>query len=205
MKKNALLLIMALASLNLFSQIDPAMVERLAPKMKEELSLTDEQFARLKKINEKFRSAHASLRADTTLTRDKALVERRQIQDDRNNAIKEMLTKEQFAKWNEVKSGPRQKKTASNPMEEMKTALGLTDDQVKKIEAINLISGGEFKKLRADTTVSVANKRKTIVTIQEARKEKIKKILTEEQYLNFLLYEADKAKNRRREGGPVRR
>jgi hypothetical protein len=205
MKKSALLLIMVLASLNLFSQIDPSMVERQASKMKEELSMTDEQFAKLRKINEKFRSAHASMRADTTLTRDKAIVERRRMQDERNNAIKEILTKQQFAKWNEVKSGPRQKKTAANPMEEMKTALGLNDEQVKKIEAINLSATTEFKKLRADTTVSMSNKRKTMLTIQEARKEKIKEVLTEEQYGNFLLYEADKAKNKRRVGRPVRR
>lgn len=210
MKKNVLLMAMMMVSSIIFAQKNAdrsAMAEKQAGKMKTDLSLTEEQFTRIKEINEKFSSNQARLLADTAMTRENVRLERKRMQDERNTQIKGVLTEEQFSQWTamkakEMKKGQTKARAggrAGNQMEEMKTELGLTDDQYKKVMAINARMAGRVKKLRADTTISRENVRAEMKKVKEERNAAIKTVLTEDQYSRFLAYEAEKANNRRRE------
>jgi len=205
-----MIFVMMVVGINLLAQTnaDPSGGEKQAAKMKAELSLTDEQFGRIKEINEKFRSEQARVRADTTLTRQKALEERRRMLDERESQIQDILTDDQLVKWEDVKrgqgSGEKSKARWENPAEEMKTGLDISDEQVKKITVINSRMSGQFKKLRADTTITRENAARDMKKILEDRNAAIKSALTDDQYLKFVAYEAEKVKQRRRGGRPIR-
>lgn len=210
MKTNAMIFGMMVVGANLLAQTnaDPSGGEKQAAKMKAELSLTDEQIGRIKEINGKFRSEQARVRADTTLTRQKALEERRRMLDERESQIQDILTDDQVAKWEDMKRGRRSSEKSKvpreNPAEEMKTALDISDEQVKKITAINSRMSRQFKKLRADTTITRASASRGMKKILDDRNAEIKSLLTEDQYLKFVAYEAEKEKQRRGGERPTR-
>jgi Spy/CpxP family protein refolding chaperone len=69
--------------------------------------------------------------------------------------------------------------------EEMKKALGLTEEQLAKLDVIKEESRAEMQKLRADQSLSREEKREQVREIREAADVKIKGILTPEQQAKF--------------------
>jgi len=209
MKTKVLLLLIMVSSLKLFAQNEgrPPEVERQALALKSELSLTDEQFARLKDINDQFRIESGRLRADKTLAREKMFEERKIMLGKRDSLIRGMLTEEQRVKWQAMRKRdgrPGNSARTVNPMEDLRKAVGFDDEQSKKIMALNGRMMGELKKLRSDTTVTRQDAGNAKKKIMEERNAGIKAILTEEQYKKFVAYEAENVRNRRREGRSVR-
>ena len=203
------MLIMAFG-MNLFAQrADPSMNERQLERMKAELALSEAQYSRLKEGHEDFVKAQASLRADTALTREKAMAARKAMMERRTAAIKDILSKEQYEKWMAMKPGAerhsRPERPQGNSMEDMKRELGLSDEQVKKVKDLNSQMTISFQKLRADTTASRANRTSALKEIVADRNEKIKKVLTEDQYEKFIAYEKAKAQMRKRGTRPGQR
>lgn len=184
----------------------------MAEKMKTDLSLSDAQYTRIKDINEKFKSDQAKLLTDTATSRENVRLERKRMQDERISQIKSVLTEAQFSQWTEMNKNERKLSQtkgrtgarAGNPMDEMKTALDLNDDQVKKVREINVGMAARFKALRQDTAVSRGNMRAEMQKVMEERKAAFKKVLTDDQYSRFLAYEAGKSSQRRPGGKPVR-
>lgn len=209
MKKNGLILIMVIASLSLFGQrqADRSLDERQLGRMKTELALTDVQFDQLRKVNEKFHQQRAILHADSALTRQKITAEGAKILKERNSAIQKVLSEEQFAKWTEMKENESRRRPGASASSrenllEMKRVLGLNDQQVKNVATVNTQMTGEFRKLRSDTLTARADRPEVIKKIVADRNAKIKKILTEEQYVKFLEYEAEMNGSRRRPPQP---
>ena len=198
-------------SLSVFSQEqkDASFNERHAAKMKSELSLSDEQFNRIKTLDEKFRNDQAKLRADTSLTRENIITARKEMQLEREKEIKRVLSKEQYEKWTSMMSRQpppsRQSPGSLDVMAEMKKEVGLNDDQVKGIKSLNETMTSKFRKLRSDTTITGRNKSHAIRATLEERNEKVKQLLTEEQYEKFVAFEQQKIREKRRGGRPVGR
>jgi hypothetical protein len=209
MRKNAIMCVMMVISLNVFAQEknDPTMNERHAAKMKSELSLTDEQFNNIKALDEKFRMDQAKLRADTALTRESIMTARKKMQSEREKQIKQILSKEQYAKWMSMThrqpQPSRQRESTSDLVAEMKNELGLNEDQVKKLKTINDMMTNQFRKLRSDTTTTAQNKGQAIRAAMEERNAKVKELLTEEQYEKFVAFERQKIREKRRGGRPL--
>src|SRR5450755_3373736 len=72
MKKHVMLMALMMMSTMIFAQRhkpDPkAMADKRTDKMKTELSLNDDQYSKVKTINENFALRHVQLRRDTSLT-----------------------------------------------------------------------------------------------------------------------------------------
>ncbi|MEJ0055228.1 MAG: hypothetical protein WDN75_05975 [Bacteroidota bacterium] len=72
MKKNMMLAGLMMVSTIIFAQHHKrdasGMAAKRSEKMKTELSLTDDQYAKVKAINEKYAASYAKLRSDTSLT-----------------------------------------------------------------------------------------------------------------------------------------
>ena len=185
----------------------PLRTEHQAVRMKEALSLTDEQFARVKAVNDEFRAAQSGLLSDTTLTKEQLLAERKEAMDARETAIRKVLTEEQYAKWDSLKKGDTDRvaarRPAQNPVEEMRKALDLSDEQVKEVVKLNADVTGAFRKVSADTAMTRPAMAVAMKKIADERRAGMKKILTEQQFGKFLLYEEEKRSARRRGGRPL--
>lgn len=70
-----------------------------AMRMQKNLSLTDEQTAKVKALDQEFLKKFQALRRDTTLTRDDFRKKVEPVRDEYVNQIKSILTDEQFIKW----------------------------------------------------------------------------------------------------------
>ena len=213
MKKNILIVLVTACSISVFAQrAEPSRNERQMEKMTSELALSEEQYSRLKKTNEEFAKEMARMRADTALTREKALAGRKAMVEKRSAALKEILTKEQYEKWMAMKPGQSKHGKQGRPhpgryhsADHLKKELGLSDDQAKKLKQYNNEMTGRFQKLRADTTAARANRMSSFKEIVADRNEKIRKVLTEDQYEKFLVFEKAQAQMRKRGSSGQRR
>ncbi|NJO84233.1 MAG: hypothetical protein HC828_16575 [Blastochloris sp.] len=82
---------------------------------------------------------------------------------------------------------PKKEKTGEHKdrIEQMKTDLGLSDEQVTKIKAIMEEEKGSFKALRDDTTLSKEDKKAKMMELRKSQGDKIKAVLTPEQQVKF--------------------
>ncbi|MEO5599663.1 MAG: hypothetical protein ABIR06_01925 [Cyclobacteriaceae bacterium] len=209
MKKCIVFLAMMMAGSTIFAQQKSqrsGFSEKQSEKMKTELSLNDEQGAKIDEINKKFASRQSILLADTVKSRENKLVERKKIQEERNAQIKSVLTKEQFAQWTtnkekhlkESQSKGRRAGGVRNEMDELKTELNLSDDQYKKMLGINSRMSSRMRSVRSDSTVSRQNSRQEMQKLKAEKNAAVKEILSEDQYKKFLAYEDEKFSKRRR-------
>jgi gluconate kinase len=202
--KVSIIMVMVLASLNLLGQRNNNLLhgEAQVAKMKAELSLSDDQVVKLQEINDAFEEARMKLEGDTAISREDLASAKAKILRDRNKGLMEVLTKDQFSKWMETMRGQSRNRTfgrgtSHESLQQMKTALGLSDQQVKDIIAINTHMTAEFKKLRADTAIAREDRSAEVKKIMVNRNTEIKKVLSEEQYVKFLEHEGNTNMNRR--------
>jgi periplasmic protein CpxP/Spy len=108
MKKNLMLAGLMMVSTIIFAQHHKGdrsdRAAKGAEKMKTELSLSDDQYAKVKVINEKYASSYSKLRSDTTLTVGTSHKRMKQLRDDQQTQIKSVLTKDQLTKWTAMKT-----------------------------------------------------------------------------------------------------
>jgi Spy/CpxP family protein refolding chaperone len=81
-----------------------AMASRGVDKMKSELSLTDDQVAKVKAINDKFTKSFEELRKDTTITIAASRAKARKLIADQRSQVNGVLTPAQQTKWAEHKT-----------------------------------------------------------------------------------------------------
>jgi hypothetical protein len=198
MRKPVLLMLCLLSGFMLRAQ--KHFGEKQAVRMKTELSLSEDQFNLLMNINARFTSDYLRLQSDTVLTRVQLRTERKKLLDAREAGIKEILTEEQLVKWAAVRKADANRTGQSNkrrnPVQEMKTIVGLSDGQAAKIMTINREMSEDFKRIRYDTATSRAGTMSARKAIMEKRNASVRKILTEEQYSRFIAYEAERTGRR---------
>jgi Spy/CpxP family protein refolding chaperone len=74
----------------------------MAEAMKQQLGLSDDQVEKLKPVFKDQQEKMAALRADTTLSREDLMAKRKEIQDATSAKVKEILTPDQFTKWQQM-------------------------------------------------------------------------------------------------------
>ena len=81
-----------------------------AAKMAEELKLTDDQKAKIKAANDEQREKRQAIREDANLTQEQKREKTTALREETNKKMKEILTPEQFEKWEKMRQqgGPRQ-------------------------------------------------------------------------------------------------
>jgi len=110
MKKNLMLAVLVLISAVTFAQKgkhshDPKeRATRSADHLKKELSLNDDQYAKVKSLNEKYSERYAAVRKDTSLTRGRTMSQMKSIRGERETELKKILTPEQVTKWDALKA-----------------------------------------------------------------------------------------------------
>ena len=72
-------------------------------KMAEELKLTDDQKAKLKEARQEQMEKMRAIRSDDSLTQEQKREKTRALREDFNKKVKEILTAEQFEKWEKMR------------------------------------------------------------------------------------------------------
>lgn len=108
MKKNVMLLALMMISTIIFAQHAhgdlKAASTRRADFMKKALTLNDDQYARVKTINETFAESHAKLRTDTAQSVGTLHNRMRQLKTDQDAQLKGVLTADQWTKYTALKT-----------------------------------------------------------------------------------------------------
>lgn len=113
MKKNVTLAVLMIVSTVIFAQKrdhdhkghDPKdRAAKSAEQMKKELLLNDDQYAKVKSLNEKYYQKYSALRKDTSLTGGRTMNRMKTIRGQQETELQTILTSEQLAKWNALKS-----------------------------------------------------------------------------------------------------
>ena len=107
MKKNMMWVGLMMLSTIIFAQRGsdrgPNSTKR-SEKMKTELKLNDDQYAKVKVINEKFAASHTKLRSDTALTIGTARKRKEKLKTEHDAQLKSVLTEAQWTQWSARKT-----------------------------------------------------------------------------------------------------
>jgi Spy/CpxP family protein refolding chaperone len=165
-------------------------------KMKTELALTDQQYANLKVANKKFADAQQKLKQDTTRSKETLRTERKRIHDERDAAVKNILTDEQEAKLKQMKENRDEKHDKegkqSDRAEKLKQALALTDDQYAKVNALETKLSADKDKVKADKNLSEENRKAAMKKLKAERETSLKVILAPEQFTKWTAMKDEK-------------
>jgi hypothetical protein len=82
-----------------------------AQRMKENLSLTDEQTSKIKSIDKEFGEKFRALRNDSTLAREDVREKAKDLRHEYRSKTKSVLTEEQIQKWEQQKADRKKRKS----------------------------------------------------------------------------------------------
>lgn len=107
-KKYVMVMAMMMVSVIIFAQRhggDPqAAAAKRSEKMKTELSLTDDQYTRVKELNDKAAVQQAALRNDSSLSKSEKMTRMKQLRADHDTQLKSILSEEQWTRWTAIRS-----------------------------------------------------------------------------------------------------
>ncbi len=152
-------------------------------RMKEVLSLNDAQSESIRKINQKYGDKARAIHDDSTLQGDQRKKAHQDIRKQREAELSQVLTPEQVSKWKAYQQGRADQRRSQHQRrmrhhdERMKESLGLSDDQVGKIQQARAATREQAKALK-QSGAGTEEFRK----LQDEHEGKIKSILSPEQF-----------------------
>ncbi len=159
-----------------------------AERMKTELGLDDVQYKAVKAINEDHAAKLSKVWHDSTMSKDTKHQQMKALHNEREAALKKVLSAEQHKKLaanrseQRTKHGARMAGPRGDFTERMQKELSLTDEQTQKIKAINREFGQQFRSLRNDSTISKEDNTARIKQLRDEYQKKLKTVLNEEQF-----------------------
>ncbi|MGQ0739334.1 MAG: hypothetical protein ACT4OJ_09765 [Bacteroidota bacterium] len=148
-----------------------------------QLNLTDAQKEQFKKEKENFRKELGELKKNENITVKEWKSRMESLRKSHKSTVDGILTPEQKGQLEKMKAEgkARQEGMIKKRGEEMKTRLGLTDDQSAKLEKSRKETGEKIKAIRDNKSLPDEKKREEIKEIMKGQKEAMKSILTKEQ------------------------
>ncbi len=147
------------------------------------LNLTDDQKAQAKTINDDFRKQLSTLRSNDKITMGDFKKQSQALRQDHKQKMDALLTADQKKQLADVKQkgGERHKKMGTARLDEMKTQLGLTDDQVAKLKASQEGVRSKIKAIHDNASLTEEQKREQSKQLMAQQKDSFKAVLTKEQ------------------------
>jgi periplasmic protein CpxP/Spy len=160
-----------------------------AEHMKSELGLSDEQTKKVEAAWLVKMTKSKDLRTTHADNKETLKKEMRPVHQAFRTSMKEILTKEQFAKWQENKKKERKDKSpeekAAMRAAHMRESLGLTDEQTAKVESAVLTKMTKSKEIRAKYPEDKDAAKKELKPIHAQFEASMKEILTPEQFAKW--------------------
>ena len=146
-----------------------------------QLDLTKEQQKSLKAINKDYRKKFKALEADETIEDAERRIQRRTLKKARQNEVQSVLTPIQVSKLKEIKE-ERQLKIIAKKGKQHKEELDLSDSQADEIKAAYEIYHPKLRAIKEDESLTEKERKSQIKDLREKKQNKVKSILTEEQF-----------------------
>ena len=148
------------------------------------LNLSQEQQDKLIKINKEYRAGIADLKkkeATTTVKDYKAQMQA--LNKKRRSDVDNVFTKEQKDQLQQMRTERKRKfDTADKERRgQMKSALGLSNEQSAKLKALRAATHEKIKVIRASEALSDSDKKEQVVAVFKKQQEDMNSILTPEQ------------------------
>lgn len=182
-----------------------------AERMKSRLSLTEEQYASIKKADESYRSKIETMRQDNKTDQQLKRTELRNLRQQRREEIGKILTAEQKAEWRKITDEKRNQKGTRNQeqnerIDDLRKSLSLNDEQVTKIKQLHYERSKEIRSEKVDGQSKEQTKEARKVS-REKYHTAMKSILTPEQFTKWqlLLNEKQQSLKKKRESNNHRR
>ena len=159
----------------------------LAGEMKKELSLNDDQYQRVKSVEESYRVKFQELRADSTKSKEEKGAAMRSLGAERRKAVEDVLTPDQKTTWLAAQASRREqhkadfKKASADRAQKLKTDLSLSDKQFEKVQAGQKTFHEKASQLRKQSLTDEQRKAEFSKLRDEYRRD-MKSILSKEQY-----------------------
>lgn len=146
-----------------------------------QLNLTDAQKKQAKEISESYRTQEKDLRSNTQLSKADLDKQLKALHRDQKEKMQGILTSDQKAQL--AKSGRQKGIGKHHPanIDQMKSRLGLTDEQTTQIKANRADFQTKMKAIRADQNLTAEQKKEQIQSLSREQRSKMQSILTPEQ------------------------
>lgn len=146
-----------------------------------QLNLTDTQKKLAKEIRESYRKQDQELRSNTQLSKADLDKQLKALHQDQKEKMQGILTADQKAQL--AKSGRQKGQDKHHPanIDQMKSRLGLTDEQTTQIKANRADFQTKMKAIRADQTLTADQKKEQLQSLSREQRTKMQSILTPEQ------------------------
>lgn len=172
----------------------------------QKLNLTEDQKAKFKSQNESFRKQMEELKKNENITVKEWKAKAETIRKEHKASVAGILTSEQKAQLEKMKAEGKEKRESmtkrtgergdrSGRGDQMKTRLGLSDEQSAKMDANRKEMGEKMKAIRENNSLSDDQKKEQMKELHKKQKENMKSILTEEQ-----LKKLQESKHKRSDG-----
>jgi periplasmic protein CpxP/Spy len=151
-----------------------------------ELNLTDEQKQKLQAIVRGEAAKLQALRQDSSLSPTDRRQKVRALRDDITAQVKQVLTPEQFEKWQarQGQPGARGRAPLARVQEAIKE-LNLTDQQQEQLKPIYQEQTEKLRDLYLDTSLSIPEKLEKLKGMRAEISPKLKKVMDAEQYAKW--------------------
>jgi Spy/CpxP family protein refolding chaperone len=150
----------------------------------QELNLSADQKAKFKSLNEDFRSQMGELKKkEDNITVKEWKTQMESLRKDRHAKMQNILTSDQKAQLEKMKQDRKAKHEADGKarQEKMKARLGLTDDQVAKLNSNRSETSAKMKALRDDKSLNDDQRKQQVQELRKKQKESFESILTKDQ------------------------
>ena len=147
--------------------------------MSEELGLTEVQKEQLRQSGKEQAEARRAIREDESLTAEQKREKLRQLNQERQAKMREVLTPEQQEKFRELRQQQRERRRSRRGDGgpggggRMAEELGLSDEQREQFRAMNEQQREQFEAIRNDESLSQEDRRAQMRELREARQARI--------------------------------
>ena len=187
-------------------------MEERSNKAKTELGLNEEQSTKWDAVHKDFKKEMKALRDDTSISDDEKKEKMKTLNQQKDDAIQAILSKDQMEKFMELKKemraekgkgkGKGKGKKGGNKWTQVKADLNLSDDQSKKWDAIVDENRSKMQSLKSDDGLDEEAKKKEMKEMKGELKEQLMAILDSEQQATFKkeIEEMKQMRKQKREG-----
>lgn len=154
-----------------------------------DLNLTDAQKKQFKDLHDNYSKQFADLRNNKSLSADEQKTKMHALRKEQYGKMQSILTDEQKTKMAAQRKDWGKKgdfahkggQARGKGFEQMKTKLGLTDDQSAKLKANREAFHTKAKAIRENTSLTDEQKKEQVKALAQQNRESMKSILTPEQ------------------------
>lgn len=154
-----------------------------AKKQFADINLSDEQKKKTKELNESYQKQFAELRKNSSMTVGDYRTKTAALKKEQHEKMQALLTPEQKTQIATQRKNREQKMKdgQARQFDKMKSTLGLTEEQSKKLKESQAGLQDKIKSIRENKTLSDDQKREQVRAISKEQHEKLKAVLTPEQ------------------------